>query len=253
MTLLRSLLFNLWFFGLTAVMALAALPLRAFAPQRAIPYARTWIRLVLGGLRLLCDITYEVRGLEHLPPDGPALIASQHQSAFDTLVWALLAPRFAYVLKRELTRIPLFGPMLLLTGMVPVDRDAGAGAVRALLREADRALGERRQIIIFPEGTRVAPGTHAVLHPGVAALAARTKLPVIPVVTDSGRRWGRRTFHKRPGVIHIVLLPPIEPGLRREALMQRLEAAFAGGAAVLGDPVDKSVGGPLPRLPLRAS
>lgn len=253
MTLLRSVLFNLWFFGLTTVMGLAALPLRAFAPQLAIPYAQAWIRLVFAGLRVLCGITYEVTGLEHLPAQGPALIASMHQSAFDTLVWALLAPRFAYVLKRELTRIPLFGPMLVLTGMIAVDRDAGAAAVRGLMREADRAMAEQRQIVIFPEGTRVAPGASAELHPGVAALAARTKLPVIPVATDSGRYWGRRAFRKRPGVIRIAVLPPIEAGLRREALLQRLAAAFAAGAAALDAPVDNSVGSALPRFPLRTS
>jgi len=253
MIALRSLLFNLWFYGLTTIMAVGALPLRAFAPRRAIAYAQAWIRLVLGGLRVLCGISYEVSGLEHLPPDGPALIASMHQSAFDTLVWALLAPRFAYVVKRELTRIPLFGPMLLLTGMIAVDRAGGAAALRGLLRDADRAVAERRQILIFPEGTRVAPGMRVALQPGVAALAAHTGLPVIPVATDSGRTWGRRAFRKQPGVIRIAVLPPIEPGLRRMVLLERLEAAFAAGSASLGTPVDKSVGEPLGPLPLRAS
>jgi 1-acyl-sn-glycerol-3-phosphate acyltransferase len=253
MTALRSLLFNLWFFGLTTVLALVAAPLRLLAPRLAIPYARGWIRLVLGGLRLICGISYQVRGLEHLPPAGPALIASMHQSAFDTLVWAVLAPRFAYVLKRELTRIPLFGPMLVATGMIAVDRAAGAAALRDMLRQADRAVAEQRQIVIFPEGTRVAPGERVKLHPGVAALAARTRLPVIPVVTDSGRYWGRRAFRKRPGVIRIVMLPPIPPGTPREALLARLEATFADAAALCDTPVDKSVGMPLDGLPLRAS
>lgn len=253
MTLLRSLLFNLWFYGLTAVLAIAAVPLRLFAPHLAIPYARSWIRLVLGGLRLICGISYEIRGLEHLPPSGPALIASMHQSAFDTLVWALIAPRFAYVLKRELTRIPLFGPMLVATGMIAVDRAAGAAAVRGMLRDADRAVAEQRQIVIFPQGTRVAPDARMRLHPGVAALAARAGLPVIPVVTDSGRYWGRRAFRKHPGVIRIVLLPPLPPGLPREALLQRLEAIFADGTALCGTPVDNSVGRPHGRFPLRAS
>jgi 1-acyl-sn-glycerol-3-phosphate acyltransferase len=253
MTVLRSLLFNLWFFGLTTVMSLGALALRAFAPRRAVPYAQAWVRLVLGGLRWLCGIDFEVTGLEHLPQDGPALIASMHQSAFDTLVWALLAPRFTYVVKRELTLIPLFGPMLTLTGMIAVDRAAGAAALRGMLRDAERAVAERRQIVIFPEGTRVAPGVRVALQPGVAALAAHTGLTVIPVATDSGRFWGRRAFRKQPGVIRIAVLPPIEPGLRRAALLERLEAAFATGSAALATPVDNSVGEPRGRLPLRAS
>jgi len=253
MTALRSLAFNLWFFGLTIVMAAIALPLRAIGPRAVTPYAHLWVRLVLGGLRLICGISYRVTGLEHLPPRGPALLASMHQSAFDTIVWAMLAPRFAYVLKRELTKIPLFGPILVMLGMISVDRAGGAAAMRQMLRDADRAVAADRQIVIFPEGTRVAPGMRVKLQPGVAALAARTGLPVIPVATDSGRYWGRRAFRKYPGVIRIAILPPIEPGLRRDELMRRLDAAFAAGAESLATPVDNSVGEPAARLPLRAS
>jgi 1-acyl-sn-glycerol-3-phosphate acyltransferase len=251
MTWLRSAVFNAWFYGLTVVMALGSLPVRAFAPRRVPTYARSWARLVLGGLRPLCGITWEVSGAEHLPATGPALIASMHQSAFDTLIWAVLEPRFAYVLKRELLAIPLVGEMLRRTGMIAIDRSGGAAAVRALLRDADRAVAEQRRIVIFPEGTRVAPGVRAPLLPGVAALAARTRLPVIPVATDSGRHWARRAFRKQPGVIHIAIQPPIEPGLSRDALLARLEAAFAIGFARISQSVDKPVGESGADLPSR--
>lgn len=253
MIVVRSALFSAWFFGLTAVMLLGTPLLRALAPHRALSYAGVWARLILGGLRVLCGTRYDVTGLEHLPPDGPALIAPMHQSAFDTIVWEVLAPRFAIVLKQELTRIPLFGGMLKTAGMIAVDRDGGAAALRGLLRDADRAVAQNRQIVIFPEGTRVAPGVRAPLQPGVAALAVRTGLPVIPVVTDSGRYWGRRAFRKRPGVIRIAILPPIAPGLPREALMRRLATVFAEGSAALETPVDKSVGLALRTFLLRAS
>jgi 1-acyl-sn-glycerol-3-phosphate acyltransferase len=253
MTGVRSLLFSIWFFGLTTLLALTSAPMPLFGARVAVRYAQSWVRLILWGLRAICGIRYEVTGLEHLPPSGPALIASMHQSAFDTLVWSLLAPRFTYILKRELMRIPLFGMMLRLTGMIAVDRAAGAAAMRGMLRDAERAVAEQRQIVIFPEGTRVAPGVRVKLQPGVAALAARTGLPVIPVATDSGFYWGRRAFHKHPGVIRIAILPPIEPGLPRQALMRRLEATFAAGAAALRTPVDKSVGGTLGGFPSRAS
>jgi 1-acyl-sn-glycerol-3-phosphate acyltransferase len=249
MTWLRSLLFNIWFYGLTVVFAAGGIGLRAVAPGRALAYARVWAGLVLSGLRPLCGITWKVSGWRHMPTSGPALIASMHQSAFDTLVWEVLAPNFTYVLKRELTRIPLFGPMLHATGMIAVDREAGAAAIRDLLRAGDRAAAAGRQIIIFPEGTRVAPGETAVLHPGVAALAARTRLPVIPVATDSGKCWGRRAFRKRPGVIHVSIQPPIEPGLPRAVLMARLAAAFARGTAEIEEAVDNSVDGVPPSLP----
>jgi 1-acyl-sn-glycerol-3-phosphate acyltransferase len=234
MTWLGSAAFNLWFYGLTVVLAIASPGVRLFAPRCAVGYARAWVRLVLAALRPLCGITWSVSGLEHLPQHGAALIASMHQSTFDTLVWTQIAPRFAFVLKRELLRIPLFGPMLTATGMIPVDRRAGPAALRALLREADRAMAGQRQIVIFPEGTRAAPGAMLRLQPGVAALAARTGLPVIPVATDSGRHWGRRAFRKRPGVIRIVILPPIPPGLPREVLMQRLRQVLTQEAARLG-------------------
>jgi 1-acyl-sn-glycerol-3-phosphate acyltransferase len=163
------------------------------------------------------------------------LIASNHQSAFDTMVWLLLVPRASYVIKRELLRVPLFGALCRLSGMIVVDRTAGADAIRALLRAADKAVAEGRQIIIFPEGTRVAPGVQVPLQPGIAALAARTRLPVIPVATDSGHCWGRRAFRKLPGVIHVAIGAPIPADLGREELMRRLEQAIADGQAAIAE------------------
>ncbi len=145
------------------------------------------------------------------------------------MVWLLLVPRACYVVKRELLHVPIFGPACKRTGMIMVDRDAGGAAIRTLLREADRALAEQRQIVIFPEGTRVTPGAHLPLQPGVAAMASRTGLPLIPVATDSGYCWGRRAFRKRPGVIHIAIGTPLPAGMKREELMQRLEHALAEG------------------------
>jgi len=237
MILLRSIVFNLWFYAVTFVLAVAALLPRPGPPERgadwALAVAQCWARMVLGGLRWCCGITWVVTGREHLPASGPALFASNHQSAFDTMVWLLLVPRACYVVKRELLRVPIFGPACKRTGMIMVDRDAGGAAIRTLLREADRAVAERRQIVIFPEGTRVAPGATLPLQPGVAALASRTGLPLIPVATDSGYCWGRRAFRKRPGVIHIALGTPIPAGLKREDLMQRLEQALADGQAAI--------------------
>ncbi|MBV9784877.1 MAG: 1-acyl-sn-glycerol-3-phosphate acyltransferase [Acidisphaera sp.] len=226
MILLRSTLFNAWFFGLTTVLSLFGVGIRWFAPHRALDLAKLWARLTLAAARRICGIELVVIGREHLPQGGPALIASQHQSAYDTMVWLTLLPHPSYVLKRELTRIPLFGPLMIPSGMIPLDRGAGAGAVRALLRASASALAQGRQVVIFPEGTRVRPGEVRPLQPGIAAVAARAGLPVIPVATDSGHRWGRRAFRKYPGPIHMVVLPPIPAGLPREALMARLAAAL---------------------------
>lgn len=236
MTLLRSSLFSLFFFTMTFAMTLMlGTPVRLVAPHRMLDVARLWARIMVRALRVLCGIRVQVSGLE-IVGNGAALIASRHQSAFDTFVWLALLPRCCYVLKRELLRIPLFGPLLTLGGMIAVDRQGGAAALRGLIREGERATREARQIVIFPEGTRAAPGSSLPLQPGVAALAARTHLPVIPVVTDSGRCWGRRAFQKRAGTIHIRVLEPIPAGTARDQLMSRLAAALRS------DVVENSVG-----------
>jgi len=240
MTWLRSLLFNVWFFAATLGMGLLGVPVRWFARRHALWVAQSWAGLVLDGAAALCGIRVVVLGQEHLPAHGAALIASQHQSAFDTLIWLRLVPRVAYVFKAELARIPLFGSLLVPAGQIPVDRGASFSAVRSLLRGADRAKADGRQIVIFPEGTRVAPGVEAELRPGIAALAARTGLPVIPVATDSGLLWGRRAFRKRPGVIHIVVGPPIPAGLPQAALIATLRERWREAEATAGL-VDKSV------------
>ena len=235
MSRVRSLVFNLWFFGLTAVLSILGMALLVAAPGRVEALARFWARSVLGGLRAICGIRVEVRGHEHLPAEGPALLASRHQSAFDTLVWLAILPRCSYVLKRELLRIPLFGRLIRPAGQIPVDRAGGAVALRGLAREAEAAAAAGRQIVIFPEGTRADPGVVLPLQPGIAAIAARTGLAVIPVVTDSGRVWGRRAFLKRPGVIHIRLLAPLAPPDARPGARGRMMVALA---AALAEPAE---------------
>jgi 1-acyl-sn-glycerol-3-phosphate acyltransferase len=242
MTWLRSAVFNVYFFLMTFALTLLGTVFRCFAPHLVLWIAQSWARAAVGGARLICGIRLEVSGREHLPAGGAALIASRHQSAFDTMVWLTLVPRCCYVLKHELLRIPLFGPLISLTGMIAVDREGGAAALRHLLRESDRAVIEERQIVIFPEGTRAAPDALLPLQPGVAAMAVRTGLPVIPAVTDSGRCWGRRAFRKHAGTIHIVVLPPLRAGLDRANLMQQLEIVLRTAISPAGEAVNNSVG-----------
>ena len=242
MILIRSALFNIWSFGVSFVLLLPATFVSVAMPHRMLGFASFWARVVLAGLGPICGIRLVVTGRENLPSSGPALIASMHQSAFDTLVWMTLVPRCCYVLKRELLRVPLFGRLIPPAGMIAIDRSGGTHSLRALMHEGVRAAGEDRQIVIFPEGTRAAPGEILPLQPGIAALAASTGLPVIPVVTDSGLSWGRRAVRKQPGIIHIAIQPPIPPGLRRPDLMQRLERIFQGKAPAEGaEPAPGSV------------
>ncbi len=244
MIILRSALFNVVFFGISLVMTLLATAVRVVAPHRVLNVAMLWGRCLIAAVRIICGIRLEVRGLQHIPP-GAALIASRHQSAFDTFVWLTLLPGCCYVFKQELRRIPLFGPLISAAGMIAVDRHGGAAAIRELLRGADRAVKEQRQIVVFPEGTRSEPGAKPVLQSGIAAIASRTGLPVIPVSTNSGHYWGRRSFLKRPGTIRILVGSPIPGQTSRKVLMAALEVGLTAidreDAGTTGQPVENTV------------
>ncbi len=242
MSLLRATAFNLVFYTVSPLIALAGTALRAAGHDRSLACARLWSRWMQAAARRLCGIHVVVSGAEHLPRHGAALLACQHQSAFDTMVWFTLIDMPSYVVKIELTRIPLFGPLLAPAGMIPLDRDAGSMALRGLVRATSAAKEAGRQIVIFPEGTRVPPGEHVPLQPGVAAIAARLDLPVIPVATDSGLRWGRRAFRKTPGPIHLALGPPIPPQTPRHDILAAIEAFWRSQEASGFQPVDNSVG-----------
>jgi 1-acyl-sn-glycerol-3-phosphate acyltransferase len=241
MVIVRALIFNAFFFSVTPLFALLGTLLRVAGCERSLQTAQLWAKLMVLAAQRLCGIYVVLTGDENLPREGAALLACQHQSAFDTLVWLTLTSRPSYVVKQELTRIPLFGPMLHPAGMIAVDRATGAAAMRGLLTAASAAKADGRQIVIFPEGTRVAPGERVKLKSGFAAIAARLNLPVIPVATDSGRRWGRRSFLKTPGPIHIAVGTPLPPGTPRAELLTRVEAFWRQQEAVGYQPVGKSV------------
>jgi 1-acyl-sn-glycerol-3-phosphate acyltransferase len=243
MLLLRSLLFNLVMFGAGAGLSAYGQIIRRKNPAGVLAVGKLWAKITLAALRLLCRIEIDLTGAEFLPRAGPALIAAQHQSAFDTVVWLTLLPSTAYVLKHELLRLPLVGSLLLPSGFIAVDRAAGAASLRKLVSDCRQAAAAGRQIVIFPEGTRVPPGARGTIHPGVAAIAQILDLPVIPAATDSGLYWGRNAFRKYPGRLRIQLFPPIPRHTRREAILAQLGHLFYGAA------VDNSVEQPAPEFP----
>src|SRR2546423_8577146 len=147
MSLLRSTLFNVFFFAATFLLTLYGTILRLIMPQRVLSVARLWARVLVGGARLICGIRLQVAGQERLAAGDALLIASRHQSAFDTIVWLVLVPRCCYVLKQELMHIPLFGALIRLAGMIAVDRSGGASALRSLIRGGERAVRENRQLV----------------------------------------------------------------------------------------------------------
>jgi 1-acyl-sn-glycerol-3-phosphate acyltransferase len=226
----RAFLFNVGFWVWTICLGTLALPVLVLPPRCAGRLGRIWARGILAWLRWTVRLDYRVAGAEHLPRQ-PAIVASKHQSAWDTLVFAVLLDNPAYVHKQELLGLPLVGWYMARNGSIPVDRAGGAAALRAMLAAAERRVAEGRSIVIFPEGTRTAPGQSPPYHPGVAALYRRLGLPVVPVGLDSGRYWPRRSFLKRPGTITLMVLPPIPPDLEREAFMERLRASIEAASA----------------------
>ena len=232
MTVLRSLAFQICFHAWTVILGVVTLPV-LFAPRRVgFGLGRLWVDGTFGLLAHTVGLTYEVRG-EAARPAGPAVYAFKHQSAWDTLVLVRLFAEPAVVVKRELLHLPVLGWYFWRLGMIPIDRRAGAKALRAMLAAARKRVRDGRDIVVFPEGTRTPPGSRRAYHPGVAALYRELSLPVVPVALNSGRYWGRRAFTKRPGRIVVSFLPPIEPGLDRKAFMQSLQDSIETESALL--------------------
>lgn len=218
---IRSILFDALLYIVSFAIMVIFLPL-LLLPQGVIFWAgRVWVRMTMWLLRVIVGLSWRVEGREHLS-EGACIIACKHQSAWETLIFHLLLDRPAIALKRELTWIPVVNLYFKRMGMVAIDRNAGASALRSLLQGARRIIAQNRPLVIFPEGTRSMPGKPGHYQAGVAALYRDLNVPVIPVALNSGLFWGRRSLVKRPGVITWQFLPPIEPGLARAEFMEKL-------------------------------
>lgn len=234
MTWVRSLLFTGFFFLWTGIMTLSV-PLVAPLPRRWMQrLVRLWGQGTQVGMKVFAGLNYRVAGVENVP-DGPCIIASKHQSAWDTLIFHVLLPDPCFVVKKELTRIPFWGLGFRKAGSIPVDREGGARALKQMTADARAALERGSQLVIFPEGTRTAPGDQAPYHPGTAAIYRGAAVPVVPVALNSGLFWGRLSFLKRPGTITLRYMEPISPGLPRREFMARLEAAIETGTREITD------------------
>jgi len=218
MTFLRSALFMAWFLILTLVMAIIFLPLLALPRKATVRMARQWARATLWGLKVFAGIGERRIGTV---PQGGVLVASKHMSMWDTLALYLALDDPGIVLKRELLRIPFYGWYLGKAAAIPIDRGAGADALRRMTHAAQSVLAEGRPILIFPEGTRKKPGAPPDYKPGVAGLYGQLGVACVPVALDSGRYW--QGFAKHPGTIGLEFLEPIPPGLKRREFMPLLE------------------------------
>jgi 1-acyl-sn-glycerol-3-phosphate acyltransferase len=182
-------------------------------------------RVTVWLMRAICGTKMEVRGHEKLLA-GPVIVAAKHEAAWDTFALISLMRDPALVMKAELLSIPLYGAFCRKFELIPVQRELGPAALRQMAREARARAGDGREILIFPEGTRKAPGSPPDYKPGIAFLYHDLKLPVCPLALNSGAFWPRHTFLRYPGTIVVEFLDPIPPGLPRHELMQRLEQSI---------------------------
>ena len=223
MILLRSLVFAAALLLITppyALFALATFPLPAQMRFRLIS---GWSRAVIALAQVVLGIRYRVEGLEHLPSQ-PAIILAKHQSAWETLAFQVIFPPQVLVLKRELLWIPFFGWGLALMSPISIDRRKGTSALKRMLAQGRERLSQGFWIAIFPEGTRVAPGTRGEYRVGGAWLAVKTGALVVPVAHNAGLFWRRNAFIKRPGTVTVLIGEPISPdGLTPEALNAQVE------------------------------
>ncbi|GGE13485.1 1-acyl-sn-glycerol-3-phosphate acyltransferase [Aureimonas endophytica] len=230
MTTLRSIAFGILLYASLILFLIVFLPIFLvsgddFAWRMTRVWGRTGMRLqkwITG-----TDVIFE--GLENIPA-GASVIASKHESYWETMAYTAVLDRPAFILKKELMRIPLFGTYMRRLGMIPVDRTRRGATMASMMAGARKAIAEGRPIVIFPEGTRTPPGTIGEPRPGVYLIAAELGLPIVPAALNSGTFWPKKHGPYRGGTIRVRFLPPIAPGLGRPELLARVKTDIAGAA-----------------------
>lgn len=221
MLFLRSLTFNAFLYVFTALCSVAAMLIAVLRPGQSAAFARGWSHAWLKVYEIVCGVSYEVKGREHLPAGG-CIIAMKHQSTWDTFAMFAIFPEPVFVFKRELARIPFFGWTLLRMGCIPVERGAGKAALESMIEGTVAACSHGKQVVIFPEGTRGVVGQAPAYKTGVSHLYHAIDYPFVPVALNSGLLWPRRRFLRPPGIITVEILAPIPPGLHRKDMQLRL-------------------------------
>ena len=221
---LRSLVFNILFYLVFLSWAIVALPTFAMPRGAMLRVANWWAQSNIFLMRTICNIKVEFRGAEKIPR-GPLIVASKHQSMWETisLLHFFEAPFFA--VKRELLFIPLFGLFLIKTRMIAIDRSAGGRALIRMARRAAEEVRSGRQFVIFPEG-RKAVGTPPQYKGGLGLIYVDCGVPCLPVALNSGLFWPRRTFMRYPGTLVVEFLDPLPPGLPRDQFLERVQTVI---------------------------
>lgn len=222
MLILRSIVFNIAFYVALIVIMLCGIPAFFMTRFAVFRLARAWGRTSLWLLDKICNLKVEFRGLDNIPQGG-FVIAPKHQSIWETFALLLYTPDYTFVLKRELTWIPLFGWYAIKGEQIAIDRARGSSALSQVTRRTSEFVATGRQVFLFPEGTRRPPGAAPEYKFGIAHVCCETGARCLPVALNSGLFWPRRSFIRRPGTVIVEFLPVLMPGKDKQAFLARLQ------------------------------
>lgn len=234
MTLVRSLLFEVCFYVLMAVMGIALAPVALVSRSGAYWAIKLYFRICFRLLDWICGLKIRVEGE---PPQGAALVVAKHQSMLDVLILFVALPRAKFVMKREILWMPFFGWYAWRVGQVAIDRRKGGKAMPGMVKDLESQSDEAGQTVIYPQGTRVAPGTHLPYKSGASVLYERFGLPATLVATNAGHFWGRASLRRRPGTAVVRFFETLPAGLGRSAFMERIETEIEAETARLSERV----------------
>jgi 1-acyl-sn-glycerol-3-phosphate acyltransferase len=222
---LRSLVYNVLFYALLVFWILVAIPTFVMPARAFMAVAKAWARSSIWLQRIVCRTRIEYRGLENIPK-GPLIVASKHQSMWETFALMPLFDSPLFIYKRELKFIPFFGWYLMKSAMIGVDRGGGMRSLMEMARRAPAEVKRGRQLIIFPEGTRTAVGAPPDYKTGIGQIYVNSGVPCLPVALNSGLFWPRRTFMRYPGTLVVEFLDPLPAGLSRKEFIARVSTAI---------------------------
>ena len=217
---IRSLVFNVLIYLVMFIYAIVFFPFALFSRNGAVRACHAWCRFVVWAARVIVGIKTEVRGT---PPTAQVMVAAKHQSFLDIILIYGAVPRGKFIMKRELMYIPVIGQYFLRVGSIPVNRGKRGAAVAKMLEDVRKGQIEPGQLLIYPQGTRVAPGVSRPYKVGAGVLYEQLGLPCYPVATNVGHFWPKRGIMRYPGTAVVEFLPPIEPGLPKAEFKQKLE------------------------------
>jgi 1-acyl-sn-glycerol-3-phosphate acyltransferase len=222
---LRSLVFNVLFYLGLVFWIIVGIPTYLMPLSGIVTVAQLWARTSIWLMRVICNIKVEYRGVEKIP-EGPLIVASKHQSMWETFALIQFFPKPLFIVKRELKWIPFFGWYIIKADMIGVVRGAGGRSLTEMTRRAGEAVRRGRQLIIFPEGTRTAVDAPPRYKAGVAQVYVDCGVRCLPVALNSGLFWPRRTFMRYPGTLVVEFLDPLPPGLSRSEFTARVSSSI---------------------------